>query len=81
MKKLLKGKVLSTKMVKTVVVQVVSKKPHPLYKKLLKRSKNYNVDTANMVVNVGDEVLIEPTRPMGTNKNFKIHEIVSGGKK
>lgn len=74
--KIFEGVVVSTKMQKTVVVEVSFKKPHPLYKKLLKRRKRYKVDTNNFKVNVLDRVKIIKTRPISKEKHFKIMEVI-----
>jgi small subunit ribosomal protein S17 len=77
MAKILTGKVVSTKMQNTVVVEVVHLKPHRLYKKLLKRSKNYKVDPNGNTVTVGQRVRIAETKPMAKGKYFKIMELIA----
>jgi small subunit ribosomal protein S17 len=72
MAKTLNGTVVSTKMQNTVVVEVSWKKPHPLYKKLLKRSKKFKVDSNGQTVNVGDKVTIVETKPIAKDKHFKL---------
>lgn len=74
MAKVLSGKVVSTKMINTVVVEVVRRTPHPLYKKLIKRSQKFLVDPAGQSVHVGDTVSIVETKPMSKNKYFKLQE-------
>lgn len=74
MAKILTGKVVSTKMQNTVVVEVFRKTPHPLYKKLMLRSKKHQADTAGMTVAVGDTVRIIETKPISKNKHFKLME-------
>lgn len=74
--KTLEGLVVSAKMLKTVVVEVTRKTPHPLYKKLLKRGKKYKVDTGSFSVSAGDKVRIIETRPLSKDKHFRIHEIL-----
>ena len=74
MQKMFEGIVVSVKMQNTVVVEVSRKKPHPLYKKLLKRSTKFKVDTAGQSVNAGDKVKIKETRPISKGKHFKIME-------
>ncbi|HZE87262.1 MAG TPA: 30S ribosomal protein S17 [Methylomirabilota bacterium] len=86
MAKVLTGKVIATKMQNTVVVEVVHMKPHRLYKKLLKRSKNYKVDPNGQTVTVGQRVKIAETKPMAKEKYFKIVDVIveeheKGGKK
>lgn len=75
--KTLEGIVVSAKMLKTAVVEVTRKTPHPLYKKLLKRSKKYKVDTTGFKVAVGDWVRISKTRPLSKEKHFKIVEKIA----
>ena len=72
MAKTLNGIVVSTKMQNTVVVEVSWKRPHPLYKKLLKRSKKFKVDPNGQTVNVGDKVTIIETKPIAKDKHFKL---------
>lgn len=63
----------------TVSVSVERKVPHPLYGKLMKRNKKYQVDLAGFEVNIGDNVQITETKPISKNKYFKISKVV--GKK
>jgi small subunit ribosomal protein S17 len=77
MAKVFTGKVVSTSMQKTVVVEVTRLQPHPLYKKLLKRSKNYKVDPADHQVTVGQRVKIGETKQISKDKYFKILEILA----
>lgn len=74
MQKIFEGKVVSLKMNKTVVVEVTRRKPHPLYKKLIKRSRKFLVDTNNLSLEVGQTVKIVETRPISKNKFFKVLE-------
>ncbi len=71
-KKVLTGHIVSDKMQKTVVVEVVRKVRHPLYNKSLKFSKKYKADTNGMEVVYGDMVRIEETRPISKDKYFKV---------
>lgn len=75
MRKVLVGKVVSDKMQKTVIVEVVRKTPHPLYKKLLTRSKKYKADTGKFSLVIGDNVKIGEIKPMSKSKNFEVIEI------
>ena len=77
MPKILTGKVISTKMANTAVVEVSRRVPHPLYKKLLKKSKNFKADTAGIEVAVGNEVKIVEIKPMSKTKYFAIKEVIS----
>jgi small subunit ribosomal protein S17 len=76
MAKVFTGKVISTKMQDTVVVEVVRRVPHKLYKKLLKKSKHFKVDAKGHEVAVGNEVKIVETKPMSKDKYFRILEKV-----
>ena len=75
MTKIALGKVVSTKMQGTAVVEVTRMVPHPLYKKLLKRSKKFKADTNGQQVAVGSEVKIQETLPLSKDKHFKIIEV------
>lgn len=76
MKKRLQGKIVSIKMEKTVVVAVSSKKPHPLYRKLIEHTKRLLVDTGSFAPKLGQQVIIEEVRPLSKSKFFKIVEEV-----
>jgi small subunit ribosomal protein S17 len=71
--KKLKGKVVSTKMDKTVVVEVESYRIHPLYKKRMKRKKKYYVHDEKGVAE-GTVVTIGEIRPISKTKRWKIIE-------
>jgi small subunit ribosomal protein S17 len=77
MAKVLTGKVISLKMQNTAVVEVSRRVPHPLYKKLLKIGKHFNVDTAGKTVEVGAEVRIVETRPVSKTKYFALKEVIT----
>jgi small subunit ribosomal protein S17 len=70
------GKIVSVKMNKTVVVEIIRKTPHPLYKKLMRRSKNYKADMAGLELIVGQTVKIAETKPMAKGKFFKVMEVI-----
>lgn len=69
------GRVVSTKMLKTVVVLVESTETHPLYKKSFKRSKRYLVHD-ELGVKDGDIVDILSVRPISKNKHWKVSKVV-----
>ena len=75
--KTLTGKVISRKMQKTVVVEVESSRPHPLYKKIIKKRKKFKVHNENLKLKVGDKVEIVQTRPISKEKHFKVAKICS----
>ncbi|HEU5011913.1 MAG TPA: 30S ribosomal protein S17 [Roseiflexaceae bacterium] len=70
------GRVVSDKMDKTVVVAVDYLKPHPLYRKTIRKTnKFYAHDEAN-ACGVGDLVRIGEMRPMSKTKRWEVLEIV-----
>lgn len=79
MKKILEGVIVSVKMQRTVVVSVMSQKPHPLYKKLIKRHNKINADISTFVPKIGDKVKIVETPPISKTKHFKIMEVARNG--
>lgn len=70
------GMVVSDKMDKTVVVKVVRRFKHPLFKKYVSSSKNYKAHDETNECNIGDEVTIVETRPLSKDKNWKVKQIV-----
>jgi len=79
--KIFKGKVISNKMEKTVVVVVDMPKKHPIYGKAIKNSKNIKARD-DIGLSVGDEVIIEECRPYSKEVSFKvIDKIIKQGEK
>jgi len=76
MQKIFNGIIVSVKMNKTAVAEVTRRTPHPLYKKLLKRSKKYKVDMGEFKISIGDGVKIIESRPVSKDKYFKILEVI-----
>lgn len=74
------GTVVSDKMDKTIVVAVVSKYKHPLYKKTVSQTKKYKVHDETNQCGVGDTVRIAETRKLSKNKNWRLVEIVEKAK-
>jgi small subunit ribosomal protein S17 len=72
MKKKLKGKVISFKQQNTVIVEVARTVAHPLYKKLMRKTKKYQVDTDGKTVVEGMIVRIVETPKISKNKYFAI---------
>ena len=70
------GEVTSTKMDKTIVVEVQMRKAHPLYKRVISRSKKFYAHDAENQALVGDVVRIEETRPMSKLKRWRLLEVV-----
>ena len=70
--KRLKGKIVSDKMDKTVVVEVTKLKKHPKYERRFRVSKRYKAHDPENKYKVGDAVTIEEARPMSRGKSWKI---------
>lgn len=77
MRKVLQGVVVSTKMTGTIVVEVSWRTPHPMYGKLLQRSKKFKVDPNGMTVSEGDSVKMEEMRKVAKGKYFKVVEVTN----
>lgn len=70
------GYVVSTKMNKTIVVQVTRQKAHPMYRRVVSRSKKFYAHDEQNTAHVGDVVKIEETRPLSKLKRWRLMEIV-----
>ena len=73
-KRVLAGRVVSDKMNKTVTVLVDRRVMHPLYKKFIRRSKNYAAHDEDNTCKVGDLVRIEECRPISKRKTWIVIE-------
>ena len=73
-KRVLAGRVVSDKMDKTVTVSVERRIMHPLYKKFIRRSKNYAAHDETNVCKVGDLVRIEECAPISKRKTWTVIE-------
>ncbi|MGO9004814.1 MAG: 30S ribosomal protein S17 [Beijerinckiaceae bacterium] len=73
-KRILQGVVVSDKQNKTVVVKVERRFTHPLFKKTVRRSKNYHAHDETNRFKVGDTVSIEETRPISRMKRWAVVE-------
>ncbi|PCH80586.1 MAG: 30S ribosomal protein S17 [Hyphomicrobiales bacterium] len=69
-KRVLQGVVVSDKQAKTVVVKVERRFTHPLLKKTVRRSKNYQAHDELNSLKVGDRVSIEESKPISKNKRW-----------
>ena len=75
-KRILIGTVVSDKTDKTVVVRVERKVKHPMYGKIIRRSKKYHAHDEDNAFKVGETVRIEETRPLSKLKTWKVIERV-----
>ena len=73
-KRLLSGTVVSANSNKTIVVKVVRKVKHKLYRKIISRSKKYHAHDQNNEFKLGDTVSIIESKPISKTKRFKVIE-------
>jgi small subunit ribosomal protein S17 len=73
------GKVVSTKMDKTIVVEVLTMKRHPLYRKQMRRTIRFKAHDETNSCKMNDIVRIEECRPISKEKHFRLVEIVQRG--
>lgn len=76
MKRTLKGKVVSAKMEKTIVVAVSDRKEHPIYRKKYTVTKKFMAQN-EIGAKPDDFVIIEETKPISKNKSWKAKKIIS----
>ena len=78
-KRILTGTVTSDKTDKTVTVLVERRVKHPLYGKIIKRSKKYHAHDEQNEYVVGDKVRIEETKPISKTKTWQVIDRVTAG--
>ena len=71
------GIVVSDKMQKTVVVKSESRFSHPIYSKIVVKTKKYLAHDEMEQCNIGDEVLVQETRPLSKRKRWTLTKILS----
>lgn len=79
-KRILVGTVTSDKTDKTVTVKVERKVKHPLYGKIIRRSKKYHAHDEDNAFKLGDTVRIEETRPISKTKSWRVLDTVQASK-
>jgi small subunit ribosomal protein S17 len=70
------GSVISTKMQKTIVVEVEMRKTHPKYKRVIKLSKKFYAHDEQNSAHVGDVVRIRESRPLSKLKRWTLEEVI-----
>lgn len=68
------------KMDKTVVVAVIESKKHPIYNKVVKKTKKYKAHDEGNICGLGDTVEIQETRPLSKDKYHRVTRIVEKAK-
>ena len=74
------GIVTSDKMDKTVVVSITERVKHPLYKKIVSRTKKLKAHDENNACGIGDKVRVAETRPLSKDKCLRVVEIIEKAK-
>ena len=69
-KRLLFGKVVSSKSDKSIVVEVIRRVKHKLYKKIIKKVKRYHAHDEDNIYKIGDNVTIQETKPISKMKSW-----------
>lgn len=75
-RKMLVGEVVSDSMNKTITVKVERRIRHPIYERVMKRSKKYHAHDEHNQCQAGDQVRIVETRPLSKTKRWRLVEVV-----
>ncbi len=70
------GEVVSTKMQKTIIVQVTRRVSHPLYKRIVTQRKKFYAHDEENTARIGDVVRIVECRPMSKLKRWRLGEVI-----
>lgn len=70
------GEVVSTKMAKTIVVQVTRRVPHPVYKRIISKRKKFYAHDESGQAAMGDVVRIIECRPLSKLKRWTLGEVI-----
>ena len=79
-RKVRQGVVVSDVNDKTIVVQIKERKPHPVYGKMITKTKKFHAHDENNEAGIGDTVRIMETRPLSATKRWRLMEIVERAK-
>jgi small subunit ribosomal protein S17 len=79
-KRVLIGTVVSDKGDKTVTVRVDRRVKHPLYGKIIRRSKKYHAHDADNAFHIGEQVRIEECKPISKTKSWTVIERIGAAK-
>ncbi len=75
-RRVMRGKVVSDKMDKTIVVEIATRKSHPLYGKRTKFSRRFKAHDELNEAHIGDTVEIMETRPLSRDKHFRLVKVI-----
>lgn len=79
-RKTMQGRVVSDAGQKAIIVEIETRKQHPLFKKMVKKSKRFMAHDENNECRVGDTVRIMETRPLSKRKRWRLVEVVERAK-
>ena len=79
-RKVRQGRVVSEKMDKTVVVAVESRVRHPLYGRIVRRTKRYKAHDETNQYHVGDTVEIQECRPLSREKTWRVTRLIEAAR-
>lgn len=74
------GYVVSDKMQKTIVVELESRKSHPLYGKIIRTTTKVKAHDENETAGIGDRVSLMETRPTSATKRWRLVEVLEKAK-
>ena len=74
------GTVVSNKMDKTIVVQIVRIQKHPVYQSVVRQSNRLMAHDQNSAAGIGDKVRVMETRPLSKNKRWRLVEVLEKAK-
>jgi len=70
------GFVVSNRMAKTIVVEVTRQRSHPLYRRVVSKSRKFYAHDEENTARLGDVVLIEETRPLSKLKRWRLKQVL-----
>ena len=70
------GTVVSNKMDKTIVIVIENRYSHPLYSKILKKTKRFMAHDEKNECKIGDRVIVHETRPLSAKKRWELKTII-----
>tara|TARA_B100000676_G_C17307533_1_gene450305 strand:+ start:179 stop:445 length:267 start_codon:yes stop_codon:yes gene_type:complete len=74
-KRTLQGVVIKNAMNKSVVVETLRRVQHPKYKKFINKRARYSAHDETNVCQIGDEVILEESRPLSKTKRWRVKEV------
>ncbi|BDA79112.1 MULTISPECIES: 30S ribosomal protein S17 [Leptospira] len=76
----IQGVVVSDAMEKTVIIEVITRKTHPRFKKIMTRTSRVKIHDEKNECQVGDKVIAIETRPLSKQKHHKLLKVVEKAK-